>query len=29
MDISADNSSTIIFPLPIDMLQGLFEKQTK
>ena len=28
-DISADNSSIIVFPLPIDMLQGLFEKQTK
>jgi regulator of protease activity HflC (stomatin/prohibitin superfamily) len=24
MDISADNTSTIIFPLPIDMLKGLF-----
>ncbi len=28
-DISADNSSIIVFPLPINMLQGLFEKQTK
>ena len=27
MDISADNTSTIIFPLPIDMLKGLFGKK--
>jgi regulator of protease activity HflC (stomatin/prohibitin superfamily) len=27
MDISADNTSTIIFPLPIEMLKGLTEKQ--
>lgn len=26
MDISADNTSTIIFPLPIEMLKGLFQK---
>jgi regulator of protease activity HflC (stomatin/prohibitin superfamily) len=26
MDISADNSSTIVFPLPIEMLKGLFTK---
>lgn len=26
MDISADNTSTIIFPLPIEMLKGLAEK---
>jgi len=25
-DISADNSSTIVFPLPIDLLKGLFKK---
>ncbi|MCK4836385.1 MAG: slipin family protein [Candidatus Aminicenantes bacterium] len=26
MDISADNSSTIVFPLPLEMLKGLFTK---
>jgi regulator of protease activity HflC (stomatin/prohibitin superfamily) len=26
MDISADNTSTIVFPLPIEMLKGLTEK---
>jgi regulator of protease activity HflC (stomatin/prohibitin superfamily) len=27
MDISADNASTIIFPLPIDLLKGLTKKE--
>jgi regulator of protease activity HflC (stomatin/prohibitin superfamily) len=29
MDISADNSSTIIFPLPINLLEGLIPKKSK
>jgi regulator of protease activity HflC (stomatin/prohibitin superfamily) len=29
MDISADNSSTIIFPLPINLLEGLMPKKSK
>jgi regulator of protease activity HflC (stomatin/prohibitin superfamily) len=28
-EISADNTSTIVFPLPIDMLKGLFQKKTE
>lgn len=29
MDISADNSSTIVFPLPIDLFRGFFHKSDK
>lgn len=29
VDISADNTSTIVFPLPIDLLKGFFQKPEK